>query len=66
MPDTYRGDFKDAVCSDCGKTGCLFIHFGPLSPNGKTLHLCGGCWTDRAAFYEKEGYAKPVKEKEPS
>lgn len=43
MADTERGDFPGVKCSDCGCTGVIFKHYGPLVPDGEVGyfdHMC--------------------------
>ncbi len=44
---------RDLVCSDCKEKGCIFQHWGPLVPKGKTGNFCGFCWEQRRDRYEK-------------
>ena len=56
MADTILGDFPDSICSDCGKKGCTYKHWGPLAPDGKSF--CLECWHKRVDYYNK--YGKPL------
>lgn len=60
MADTILGEFPKVNCSDCGKEGCVYRHWGLLVPKGKVLTLCVGCWDDRVDYYSQHGCAKPV------
>jgi len=61
MADTTRGDFPEAICSDCGKKGCCFKHWGPRVPNGKLGSFCWFCWGGRQTFNS----GKPLGQKPP-
>jgi len=59
MPDTIRGNFTDVFCSDCGKKGCTFYHFGPLVLKGDRRFLCVNCANKRRVYYNQHGEAMP-------
>ncbi len=60
MADTIRGDFPNSTCSDCGKKGCTFSHWGPLVPPGKSGSFCGDCWQRRTDHYNVHRTALPL------
>lgn len=60
MADTLRGDWPDSTCTDCGKKGVVFRHWGPLAPVGMLVTNCAECWRERVAYYEKNGTPKPL------
>jgi hypothetical protein len=65
MADTIRGNFPDEICSDCGKKGVIFHHWGSRVPEGTTAKLCVYCW-DRRAHNEFNGEKpKPLGVKPP-
>jgi len=56
MADTTRGSFPKKICSDCGRRGCCFIHWGPMVPKGESGSFCWFCWGLRLTFNR----AKPL------
>lgn len=60
MADTKRGDFPEKICNDCGKKGCIFIHWGELVPEGKIGNFCWICWLVRNVDFEETKIAKPL------
>ena len=66
MADTILGEFTEMNCSDCGKKGCTYRHWGPLAPAGTVMTVCIACWNDRVTYYEQHGTAKPVASQEKS
>lgn len=47
MADTISGFCADEECSDCGKKGIIFKHWGSLVRPGDVGKFCGECWTIR-------------------
>jgi hypothetical protein len=60
MADTQRGDFKDLKCSDCGRPGCSFQHWGSMVPEGPIGNFCWSCWFARNADFDATGAVKPL------
>lgn len=47
MADTIRSAQENINCSDCGRLGTEFRHWGPLVPEGASGNFCGFCWHER-------------------
>jgi len=60
MADTKRGDFPELICSDCGRKGCSFVHFGDLVPEGEVGNFCFACWLARDTDFGETGVVKPL------
>ncbi len=60
MTDTSEGHFPDAICTDCGKKGCLFIHWGRLVPDGVPHGFCRGCFDTRQTYYRQHQEPMPL------
>ena len=43
MTGSRVGDFREAICSDCGVKGCTFFHDGHLVPEGTSGYFCTFC-----------------------
>ena len=54
IADTIKGSFPEKICSDCGKKGCLFIHWGPLVPSGESGTFCPLCMSFRQSVNMKK------------
>lgn len=60
MADSILGDFPAAKCSDCGKLGCVFQHWGPLVPSGQIGTFCVECAQNRIDAWNKKNTPKPI------
>lgn len=49
-------------CSDCGKKGIHFAHWGELVPTGTSGKFCGLCWKARLDYFFHFGSPKPLKQ----
>lgn len=63
MADTIRGGGPDIECSDCGREGTVFKHWGPLVPSGVVGDFCVECWGTRQKHYLNHGTPKPMRRK---
>lgn len=54
MADTMRIYRKDWVCSDCGKSPVIYVHWGPLT-EGEIKRLCGSCMKKRVKNQNEKG-----------
>lgn len=66
IADTIRGSFPEKICSDCGKKGCMFSHWGPLVPKGESGSFCWFCWSLRQTVNRRKplGIKPPGEAKE--
>lgn len=48
MPDTYRGDYTDQRCGDCGVSNPTYHCYSwKLVPRGSEGYFCQSCFTER-------------------
>jgi len=60
MADTSKANFSHVICTDCGKKGCLFLHWGRLVPDEVPHGFCETCMTKRIDYYNQHNEPMPL------
>lgn len=60
MADTLRADRPERHCSDCGKKGTLFEHWGDVVPEGAIGNFCHPCFTLRGKWVNAGNEPPPL------